>query len=55
MHDVTFLLFYNKAQSLSEHPEGECGALQLCLPYLDETMGAPTEAQDEFNKEACLL
>ena len=32
-----------------------CGALQLCLLYLDETTGASAEAWVEFNKKACLL
>ena len=31
-----------------------CGALQLCLPYLDETTGASAEAWVEFNRKACL-
>ena len=31
-----------------------CGALQLCLPYLNGTTGDSAEAGVEFNKRACL-
>ena len=31
-----------------------CGALQLCLPYPDETTGASAEGWVEFNRKTCL-
>ena len=44
--DILIILFCGKVTGIENY---KCGALQLCLLYLDETTGASAEVWIEFN------